>query len=57
MKFSVKDFFSKCDQIRKFLADLVTFTKEILNGKLQFLYSDTCFSLSLFFTILVAPNK
>ena len=36
MKFSIKDFFSKCDQIRSFL-DLVTVTKEILNAKLQFL--------------------
>ena len=34
MKFSIKDFFSKCDQ---FSADLVTFTEEILNGKLHFL--------------------
>ena len=33
MKFSVKDFFSKCD--------LVTFTEEILNGKLHFLCSFT----------------
>ena len=31
----MKDFFSKCDQIR----NLVTFTEEILNGKLQFLCS------------------
>ena len=29
MKFSIKDFFIKCD--------LVTFTEEILNGKLHFL--------------------
>ena len=29
MKFSIKNFFSKCDQI--------TFTEEILNGKLHFL--------------------
>ena len=29
MKFSIKDFFSKCDQIQ------VTFTEEILNGKLH----------------------
>ena len=35
-KFSIKDFFSKCDQIRRFFADLVTFTEEILNGKLCF---------------------
>ena len=32
MNLSIKDFFSKCDQIR-----LVTFTEEILNGKLHFL--------------------
>ena len=31
-KFSIKDFFSKCDQIR----NLVTFTEEILNGKVHF---------------------
>ena len=36
MKFSIKDFFSECDQET---ADLVTFTKEILKGKLLFLYS------------------
>ena len=34
MKSSIKDFFSKC-----FHADLVTFTEEILNGKLHFLCS------------------
>ena len=38
MKFSNKDFSSKCDQISK-TADLVTFTGEILNGKLHFLWS------------------
>ena len=27
MKFSVKDFFSKCDQIRKFRMDLVIFSE------------------------------
>ena len=37
MKFSIKDFFSKCDQIP---ADLVTFPEEILNGKLPFLCSE-----------------
>ena len=36
MKFSIKDFFSECDQET---ADLVTFTKEILKGKLHFLCS------------------
>ena len=34
-KFSIKVFFSKCDP-----ADLVTFTEENLNGKLNFLCSD-----------------
>ena len=37
MKFSIKDSFSKCDQIRRETADLVTLTEEILNGKLHFL--------------------
>ena len=36
-KFSIKNFYSKCDQ---FPADLITFTEEILNGKLHFLYSE-----------------
>ena len=34
MKFSIKDFFSKCDT-----ADLITFTEKSLNGKLHFLRS------------------
>ena len=34
----MKDFFSKCDQIRRY-ADLVTFIGKILNGKLNFLRS------------------
>ena len=33
MKFSITDFFSKCDQIRRKLG---TFTAEIRNGKLHF---------------------
>ena len=33
MKFSIQNFFSKCDQIRR------KFIEEILNGKLHFLYS------------------
>ena len=36
IKFFNKYFFSNCDQIH---ADLVTFTEEILNGKLHFLCS------------------
>ena len=36
MKFSIKDFFSNCDQSQQFPADLVTFTEETLNGKLHF---------------------
>ena len=33
IKLSVKDFLSKCGQLRSFSADLVTFTEEILHGK------------------------
>ena len=33
MKFSIKDLFSKCDQIQ-FFTDLVTFTEKSFNGKL-----------------------
>ena len=41
MKFSIKDFFSKCDRICvEETEDLVTFTEEILNGKLHFLCSE-----------------
>ena len=40
MKFSIKDFSSKCDQIRSFVQDLVTFTGKILNGKLHFFVSE-----------------
>ena len=36
MKFTFKDFFSKCNQISNSPADLVTFTEEILSGKLYF---------------------
>ena len=43
MKFSIKDFFSKCDQIRRkilqFPADLIPFTEKALNGKLYYLRS------------------
>ena len=40
IKFSIKNFFSKCDQMRpNFPADLVTFTEKILNEKLHFLSS------------------
>ena len=39
MKFFINDFFCKCDQIRRKLGDLVTFTEEILNGTLHFLHS------------------
>ena len=37
-KFYIKDFFSKCDQIRNFQS-AVTFSEEILNGKLHVLCS------------------
>ena len=36
MEFSIKDFFSKPEQI---FVDLVTFAEDILNGKFNFLYS------------------
>ena len=38
MKFSIKDFFSKCDQTCRKL-DLATFAEESLNGKLHLLRS------------------
>ena len=48
MKFFIKDFVRKCDQIRRELqiwshlltADLVTFTEKILYEKLHFLCSE-----------------
>ena len=40
IKFSIKDFFSKCDQIRIFPADLFIFTEEFHYRKLHFLCSD-----------------
>ena len=36
MRFSMKDFFSKCDQICRKITDLFTFTEEIYNGKPHF---------------------
>ena len=42
MKFSIKDFFSKCDQIRRKLrmwSHLLKKSEEILNGKLHCLCS------------------
>ena len=38
-KFSIKDFFSKCELIPQFSAALDTFLEETLNGSLHFLYS------------------
>ena len=46
MKFSIKNFFSKCDQICSF-QQLVTFTEEILNGKLHFFVQCLMFSQSI----------
>ena len=37
IQFSIRDFFSKCDQIPQFPADLVTFPEEISDGKVHFL--------------------
>ena len=39
-RFFLKDFFNKCNQILQFPVDLVTFTQEIINEKLHFLWSD-----------------
>ena len=36
MKFSIKDYFSKCDQICSFLRIWVTFTEKILKGYLRY---------------------
>ena len=44
MKFSIKDLFSKYEQICRKLADLVTFIEEILNGKLIFCAAFIVFS-------------
>ena len=41
MKFSTRDFFSKCNQILRELWILVTFTEEIVNRKLHFLCNET----------------
>ena len=46
MKFSIKNFFSKCDLIDK-TADLVSFTEEIFNRKFHFLCGETCYEVSL----------
>ena len=42
MKFSIKNFFSKCDQIRWKLRIWSNFTEEILNGKLHFFVQCQC---------------
>ena len=39
----MKNFFSQCDQAECDQADLVTFTEEIVDGKLHFLCSVTIF--------------
>ena len=51
MRFSIKEFFSKCDQIRRKNADLVTFNEEILNGKVHFLCSGCHF-----YSLLINPS-
>ena len=39
MKFSINDFFSKCEPNPQETADLVTFTEKVFMGKLYFLRS------------------
>ena len=46
IKSSIKGIFSKCDQIRKFSVDLVTFAEETLNVKLHFLCSERYLDIS-----------
>ena len=50
MKFSIKDFSSKCGRET---GDLVTFTAEILNGKLYFLSSDALFNSFSYIIIII----
>ena len=48
-KFFIKDFSSKCCQIRSSLRDLVTLTREIFNGKVHFWCSESNVYYSAFF--------
>ena len=60
MKFSIKDFFRKCDQISWKTAGLVTFTEEILNEKLHFLFNAKSIEMCLKvrnFSLETANNK
>ena len=64
MKFSIKDFSSKCGQIRRKLRNLVRFTKVTLNVKLIFcavthewLTLDKAFTLFLCFLITLNSFK
>ena len=50
IKFSIKDFCSKMWPNPQEIVDFVTFTKEILNGKLCFLCNDSCWHDSLIVT-------
>ena len=49
MKFSIKDFFTFT--VKQETVHLVTFTEEILNGKLHFLCSRLCHTIPIFMTI------
>ena len=46
MRFSKKDLSNKCNQKSLETADLVTFTGEILNGILQFLFNGGRYSIA-----------
>ena len=52
IKFFIKDFSSKCDQIRRKSADSVTFTEELLNEIFDFLCSVTLQNLKMFYETL-----
>ena len=55
IKFSIKDFFSKCDQIRRKLRIWSYLLKKIPNGNIHFLYNETLL-LTIFLTKIFATN-
>ena len=60
MKISIRNLFSKCDQIANTVvstADLVTFTEEILNGKLHLLCSDIFLEEACYLTLSLITMK
>ena len=56
MKLFIKDFFSKCDQIRRKLQIWSHLLKEIFNGKLHFC-TVMCYKLLSYFCWLIGKLK